>query len=283
MKIRKVLPFLALSAASLTPASALEINGGTDWSGWTYEGSNMSDTPFIYANGPSDFEDLLIYTRKFFLDAADTVAAGLDGNTPAQLRQGSFMNGDAIFAVGYEVTDQQFVDLDAVFLKLSFFEAPATGSFSLASPDRSTKGSLAENAGDISIRFGGGDRTAPTNYSIFTSPSTVTTPYGAGVLSLDAPVRGYGIYSDPDGAGPIAPSMKSAQLLFNYSAFERNREGANGSADATLDVGLFFGGNNYQLALLDQVAVPEPSTLALAAFGALVLFFGVRRKSAVAR
>jgi len=272
--------YSALLTALAVPlsAQAVDINGGTSWSGWDYVGDSQMSGTWVKGSTSRTFD---IHRTIFVLGSGQTVGGnrlssgaagnGIDytGDTSSSLFTGSWQAGDRILGIGLRYTG-------TTRATTFFFHRDAGGNnIFAASSFGANDGYFSHDIGDTSSYMSpetNANRGRVRQYSVWNgfsqngSPEegNFTTPYG-NVPNLAMPTRSFSVLE----SGSLN-RVTSVQYFLNIDAVQRSNGGltfGDGQFGSSTKFGFWEGDQSSAAGGFTQqiFAVPEPfSMLALA-------------------
>jgi hypothetical protein len=267
---RYPLAFLLVIAIPMG-AHAVDINGGTSWSGWDYVGHSQMSGTWVLGSTNRTYD---IHRTIFVLGSGQTVGGnrlnngavgnGTDytGDTASSLFSGSWQAGDRILGIGLRYTG---TTRGSTF----FFHKDAGGdNIFAASSFGAGDGVFSHDVGDTSsyiLHDASAARGRVRQYSVFNSftqngGSNFATPYGT-TPDLAMPTRSFSVLE----SGSLN-RVTSIQYLLNIDAVQRSNGGLT-FGDGEFGPSTTFGFREFDgTGSTQQIfAVPEPfSMLALA-------------------
>lgn len=274
-----------MTAAGTPSIAAPDINGGTSWDGWTFQGNSNTSVDGIWADDSTE-RSFDVYTTFFTLDGSETASGDL-GTTVLGLdeKNGTFASGNQVLGIGAEVTDE---DPDGSFGTAATWKfdpdknsyAPAS---SVGADDGKSSSSSFSDEGDFNIQANGkggvtdpSDKTNEDGEQSWT-PSGFFRNDGSGIQDFDRSAlfasRGFAQQSNGD------PSKSSSfQLLTDIDALGDAPWSVNVGSDTNMVLGV--GGTDIALKNVDASAtqVPVPATLALMGVGLMCFGLSARRR-----
>jgi hypothetical protein len=156
---------LALGASALT-ASAIDINGGSSWGGWTLQG--RSDASGIYGAGPTA-NPYNVYTTVFTYSGNPVTGspAGGSGQGAAGVFGGGFQAGDVVIGVGVDMLAGQSVANFLPTLKFDIANNSYLAASTVGGTDGHISGSTWANAGDFNMNANVGPGWRPGDLAIY--------------------------------------------------------------------------------------------------------------------
>ena len=241
--------FLAVLGASALSASAISIDGGATWGGWTSVG--LSDAAGVYATGATT-DKYEVYTTVFSFNNNTKTGSptgggptgGATGFGTGTFSTGAFANGNTILGIGVRRISGAALGGPTVRFDLDndSYQAASPG------PGRSSSGSFSE-AGDFNVQFDG----AWTGLNI-TSHSGTRTGSGAiysGLSDLQNLPSGTGSGVSGDYAFRAFASMPDGtyQMFFDLNAMAALYGTDNPFGKNAAFKGIGTVGNNVTIAL----------------------------------
>jgi len=286
--VTMVVAGLAIASAN-TPnlASSVDLNGGSSWGGWTFQGNSLDDG--VWADDATD-RSFDVYTTFFNLDGSQSASGDL-GTTVLGLgeKNGTFQNGNRVVGVGVQVQDddkKESLGFKSTAATIKF--DPDKDSYSPASSvgagDGKSSSSSFSDEGDFNVQLNGrqgrpsesgGDDTNDDGYTNWT-PSFFTSHEGSGILdnqeSALFAARSFARQIDPNDS---ESDIDSFQMLLDVDALQNSPWNVTVGDDYNLVVGT--GGTDTAFENVSAVPLPGSAWAGLSLLGVLGGGAAVRR------